>query len=269
MAEDAARRDLTMNALYAEADGTVIDPLGGLPDLRARRVRFVGDPATRIAEDRLRVLRFFRFHAWYGDPDGGLDAEGLAACAAAAGDLGALSRERVGAEILKLLTAPAPAPATAAMARAGVLAVVLPGAEAATLAPLVAAEEHVSAAPDPIRRLAAIGGCEPAQRLRLSKADARRLALLRGAEGGVAELAWRHGPGVARDVALVRAASGFTLPADIEERIARGVAASFPLRASDLPLEGPALGRALAEAEARWVASDFQLTREELLSGTE
>ncbi len=268
VAEDAARRDLTMNALYAEADGTVIDPLDGLPDLLARRVRFVGDPARRIAEDRLRVLRFFRFHAWYGDPQAGLDPEGLAACADAVGALGALSRERVGAEMIKLLAAPDPAPAASAMEQAGVLTAILPGAAAACLGPLVAAEERVGAPAHPLRRLAAIGGEDPARRLRLSKADARRVALLRTVDGGIAELAWRHGPNTASDIALVRVASGSDLPADLEERIALGAGAEFPLSASDLPFEGAALGRALAEAEKRWIASDFRLTRDDLLSGT-
>ena len=137
IAEDAARRDFTMNALYAGPDGTVVDPLGGLPDLLARRVRFVGDPAARIAEDYLRILRFFRIHAWYGDPASGLDADGLAACAAAQGGLARLSRERVGAETAKLLAAADPAPAVAAMAAAGILARVLPGADATPLAALV------------------------------------------------------------------------------------------------------------------------------------
>jgi poly(A) polymerase len=126
IAEDAARRDFTMNALYARPDGTVVDPLGGLPDLQARRVRFVGDARSRIAEDFLRILRFFRIHAWYGDPDGGLDPEGLAACAAHQDGLARLSRERVGAEIAKLLAAADPAPAVAAMAATGILARVLP-----------------------------------------------------------------------------------------------------------------------------------------------
>ena len=99
IAEDAARRDFTMNALYARADGEVIDPLGGLADLRAGRVRFVGDPGQRIAEDYLRILRFFRIHAWYGDPAGGMDPDGLAACAEAQDGLALISRERVGAEI--------------------------------------------------------------------------------------------------------------------------------------------------------------------------
>ena len=111
LAEDAARRDFTMNALYADPSGAVIDPLDGLSDLLARRVRFVGDPAERIAEDYLRILRFFRIHAWYGDPAGGLDADGLAACAALQDGLDQLSRERVGAEMTKLLAAADPAPA--------------------------------------------------------------------------------------------------------------------------------------------------------------
>jgi poly(A) polymerase len=109
--EDAARRDFTMNALYACADGTVIDPLGGLPDALARRLRFVGSAPDRIREDYLRILRFFRFTAWYGDPAEGPDAEGLAACAALADGIDGLSRERIGAEMKKLLSAPDPAPA--------------------------------------------------------------------------------------------------------------------------------------------------------------
>ncbi|MEZ5798622.1 MAG: CCA tRNA nucleotidyltransferase, partial [Paracoccaceae bacterium] len=135
--EDAGRRDFTMNALYARADGTLIDPLNGLPDLLARRVRFVGDAETRIREDYLRILRFFRFHAWYGDPDQGLDAEGLAASAAFSAGIETLSGERLAAEMAKLLTAPDPAPAVAAMAQGGVLGRVLPGADHRSLAPLV------------------------------------------------------------------------------------------------------------------------------------
>ena len=154
--EDAQRRDFTMNALYADRHGTLIDPLGGLPDLLARRVRFVGDPETRIREDYLRILRFFRFHAAYGDPDGGIDPEGLAACAALADGLDGISRERIHAELRKLLAARDPAPAVAAMSQAGVLARVLPGADPRALAPLV----HLDAAQPPrwLRRLAVLGG---------------------------------------------------------------------------------------------------------------
>ena len=126
LADDAARRDFTMNALYADASGQIYDPLGGLPDLLARRVRFVGDAAARIKEDYLRILRFFRFHAWYGDPGRGIDAEALAACAEHANGISRLSCERVGHEMRKLLAAPDPAPSVAAMHSAGILQQVLP-----------------------------------------------------------------------------------------------------------------------------------------------
>ena len=129
VAEDARRRDFTMNALYARPDGTVIDPLNGLRDLQARHVRFIDDPEQRIREDYLRILRFFRFHAWYGDPVAGLDPEGLGAVATHADRLSDLSRERVGAEIVKLLSAPDPAPSVAAMRACGVLVAVLPGSD--------------------------------------------------------------------------------------------------------------------------------------------
>ncbi|MEM9737340.1 MAG: CCA tRNA nucleotidyltransferase, partial [Pseudomonadota bacterium] len=172
IAEDARRRDFTMNALYAKADGTLVDPLGGLPDLTQRRVRFILDAETRIREDALRILRFFRFTAWYGAE---IDAEGLAASAALAALVETLARERIGAEMRKLLAAPDPAPATASMAASGVLARVLPGAEARALGPLVAAEAAAGAPPDWRTRLCALGGEGAVARLRLSKAEARAL----------------------------------------------------------------------------------------------
>jgi len=196
---DARRRDFTMNALYAQPDGTVIDPLGGMDDLAARRVRFIGDAAARIAEDYLRILRFFRFHAHYGDPASGLDADALAACAANLDGLDGLSRERVGAEMRKLLSAPDPAPAAAAMQAAGVLAIVLPGADTRALAPLVHLEDRTTTPPDAIRRLAALGGADVAERLRLSRAEAKRLARL--AEAGAAAVrAYGRAPHVLYDL---------------------------------------------------------------------
>ncbi len=270
VAADAARRDLTMNALYADRAGRVIDPLGGLDDALAGRVRFVGDAAARIREDYLRILRFFRFQAWFGAPAQGIDAEALAACAALADGLDGLSDERVTGETVRLLAAPDPAPAAAAMAAAGVLARVLPGAEAAILAVLVHLEQTAGATPDAMRRLAALGGA--ADRLRLSRAQARRLALLRGAfsaTAGTAELAWRHGADDARDVELLRAAGyGAPLSATLEADLARGAAATFPISAADLmpELAGPALGRRLRALEAEWIASDLVATRADLLT---
>ena len=269
--DDAARRDFTMNALYADADGLILDPTGeGLADLAARRLRFIGAPEDRIHEDYLRILRFFRFHAWYADPEGGLDAEGLAACAAGIDGLARLSRERVGAEIKKLLLAPNPAPAVAAMAQAGVLGAVLPGADPRLLPVLVSVE---TVGPDAIRRLAALGGDEVTERLRLSRAEGAQLEILRAEMGTAtpaAALAYAHGARTARDVMLLRAAQFETPPETaLEDEIARGAAARFPVRPADLmpSLQGPALGAALTEMEARWIASDFTLSREALLAG--
>lgn len=264
IAEDAARRDFTMNALYADADGRVVDPVGGLPDLQARRVRFVGEPAARIAEDYLRILRFFRFHAWYGAPEAGLDTEGLAACTAARDGLAQLSRERVGAEVTKLLAAPDPVPSVAAMAATGILGRVLPGAEAAGLSALLAAERTAGAAPRWQRRLAALGeGHGWAGALRFSKADRRALEAIAAARGmKPAEAAYRFGAEAARDAALIAG----TVPPDLEAEIARGAGARFPLRARDLDLSGAALGQALKLLESRWIASDFRAGASELVA---
>ncbi|WP_294612524.1 CCA tRNA nucleotidyltransferase [uncultured Roseovarius sp.] len=268
---DARRRDFTMNALYARSDGTILDPLGGLDDLNARRVRFIENPEQRIKEDYLRILRFFRFHAWYGDPNGGLDGEGLAACAMNIDGLADLSRERVGAEMLKLLGAPDPAPSVAAMRAAGVLMAVLPGAEDRALAPLVHLESVTDTGPDAIRRLAALGGQDVSERLRLSKAQARQLAHLQdGALGtmGASELGYRHGVVEGHDMLLLRAAFlEQPLALGDADALARGAKARFPVKAADLMPDytGPALGARLAELEQRWIASGFRLGRDDLV----
>jgi poly(A) polymerase len=267
--EDAARRDFTMNAIYADLRGNVIDPLGGLPDLVARRLRFVGDAHQRIREDYLRILRFFRFHAHYGDPDQGMDAEALAASAELAEGVDGLSRERIGSELRKLLAAPDPAPAVAAMAQAGVLARVLPGSDPRALAPLVHLESGLP--PRWQRRLAALGGQEVEDRLRLSRADAAVLAALRDAVGSgwsPAALGWKLGAEGGRDAVLLRAALlESPLPTDWQTDVARGAASVMPVTAIDLmpDLKGAALGARLKEIEARWLASDLRLTRADLL----
>jgi poly(A) polymerase len=264
MAEDARRRDFTMNALYAGPDGMVVDPLGGLPDLFARRVRFIEDADQRIKEDYLRILRFFRFHAWYGAD--GLDPDALAACAANIDGLASLSRERVTAEMFKLLSAPDPAPAVASMAAAGVLAQILPGAVAAPLAVLVHIEGAAGLAPSAIRRLAALGG-DPAGALRLSKRDALALDQI-ASDLPLPELAYRHGSEAAIDKAAIMAAVlGQELDTNIGKNAHFAADQTFPLQAADLmpDLRGPALGQAMKKAEAAWIASGFTLTKAELL----
>lgn len=268
--DDAGRRDFTMNALYADATGRIVDPLNGLPDLQARRVRFVGDADARIREDYLRILRFFRFHAWYGDTAEGMDAEALAACAENSAGIDTLSRERIGHEMRRLLAAPDPAPAVAAMQATGILARILPGAEAKALAPLVHVETPY--APDWLRRLAALGGDGHVHAFRLSRDEARRLDILRegvGSAVGAAELAYRHGADLARDIVFLRAAVFEALPpTGWEDAVALGARATFPLRAADLmpTFSGPELGRRLQALEARWIASGFELSREQLLA---
>ena len=274
MSVDASRRDFTMNALYADGGGRVIDPLGGMADLRNRRIRFIGEPRDRIREDYLRILRFFRFIAWYGR-EGEIEPEGLAACAELADGLEHLARERIGTEMRKLLLAKDPAPAVASMARAGILARCLPGAEPALLAPLVHLEGEAGRGPDWLVRLAALGCSEAPERLRLSNVDARELALIREAAESFEPLharAYRAGARATWGGALLQAAAGATHMGGwvaVAEDIARGANARMPLRARDLTAAGvapgPALGALLSRLEERWIASGFSLDKAVLL----
>ena len=265
--DDAGRRDFTMNALYALPSGEVIDPLGGMVDLRARKVRFVGDALQRIREDYLRILRFFRFHAVYGDQTAGIDADGLAACAELAGGIGTLSGERIGAEMRKLLAAANPAPAVASMSQIGVLAHILPGADCRALAPLIHLEGDLP--PRWQRRLAVLGGA--VENLRLSRQEQVELGRIRDEIGSTlspAALGWSMGEVPAQDVVLCRAALFETAPAqEWHAEILRGAQSTFPVTAADLmpDLEGPALGARLRALQARWLATGLLLDKGALL----
>ncbi len=261
--EDAARRDFTINALYADpATGTVFDPFGGVADLKAGIVRFIGIPRDRIAEDHLRILRFFRFYARFGK--GKPDPEGLAACAARANDLMALSRERIAMEVLAILALPSPAPVITLMIEAGIFAPVLPEIEnAAPLAQLIAREADAAIAPDPIRRLAALLPKSAdiaeavASRLKLSNAQKKRLMLARSmspkhAESAKAlaywlgiEAATDHLLLAGEDVSALQNWSPPTLPISGGAIVARGVKA------------GPDVARILKAIEQLWVAEGF------------
>lgn len=261
--EDAARRDFTINALSAEPEsGTIHDYFRGLADIDTRKVRFIGDPLQRIAEDHLRILRFFRFHARFGA--GSPDAAGTDACAARANDLMALSRERIADELLKLLALPDPAPTVALMIARDILRPFLPEIiSAAPLARLIAREREGGQAPQPIRRLAALLPVDAAvaeaigARLRLSKAQrARLLGALAQPAGSPRERAYRFGVEVGIDQLLlgdgdlgeVRDLSGWApprLPIKGGEIVARGIG------------EGPEVARLMQEIEARWIAEGF------------
>jgi poly(A) polymerase len=267
--EDAGRRDLTMNALYATAKGAVIDPLGGMPDLVARRVRFVGDGSKRIREDYLRCLRFFRFHALYGDPEAGLDADSLAACADNLEGLSDLSKERVGQEFRKLLSAKNPARSVSAMAKTGILGLFLPGADPQYLAPLVHLED--GRAPDWRRRLVVLGGANVVENLRLSRAEARDMEALRAAISSPdtpAAFGFVLQTELAISAVLAQAAVFESQPSEgWQEEVVRGATTAFPVRAEDLPeLVGPALGERLKALQEYWLQINLSATKNALLA---
>ena len=258
---DAARRDFTINALYAHAvSREIYDYFDGFDDLAARRVRFIGAPLQRIAEDHLRILRFFRFYARFGA--GPPDAEGLVACAARANDLMALSRERVQGELSKLLAVADPGPAVTAMFDAGIFVPVLPEARRGGLARLVTAEVAAGLPRHWLRRLAALLPLEAAlldgvaTRLRLSNAERKRLVAMAGVSSGdLQALAYRDGPAAVADRLLLRG----------EAAAAAAIAAwqqpALPVSGRDLVAlgvpPGPEISRKLTAFEAAWVAAGF------------
>jgi poly(A) polymerase len=285
---DAERRDFTMNALFLSRNGTVHDYVGGLADIADRRVRFIGDAATRIAEDYLRILRFFRFHAAYGH--GRLpDAEGLHACIVARAGLETLSRERVRMEMLKLMLARHAVPALAVMAETGLIEMVLGGVpQLASLSNLIKLEASLSLPVDPARRLGALGVLvtEDAERLRerlrLTNAESDRLACMGEAwwrivaatsEQAARALLYRLGSQKYLDRVLLawsRAPEGVTDPHwhALATLPARWRAPVFPLKAADFMArgieKGPRLGAAMRAAEEAWIEAAFPLERDAL-----
>ena len=279
---DASRRDFTMNALYAEGDGTVVDVLGtGLGDLNARRVRFIGSASARVQEDYLRILRLFRFHAWYGTGD--MEPDALVACAGLAGGLAGLSRERIGSEMLKLLAAPHPEVSVDMMAQTGVLSKALPFSEGIPpMAALVAAEGRIGISAEPVRRLALLTGETDAvtagRALRLSNDQVKALRA-RGPLGyeitdaaSARRAGYERGEAAARDLLLLRSArTGEPLNTRLVSTIMDGAATEFPVAARDLMAlgmePGPEIGETLDRIEKEWIESDFTLDRGTLLSG--
>jgi poly(A) polymerase len=274
-AEDAQRRDFTMNALYASADGDVFDSVGGVADLMAGRVRFVGDPVMRIREDFLRILRLFRFHAWYGK--GELDAAALKAATAEKAGLTQLSGERIQKEMLKLLAAENPAPVLRMMAASGILREILPGDPTiARLERLAAIDAANFFAPDPVLRLAALSpDAALADRWKLSNADRDRLDdLATGQEKIVSylsikevrKLLYKFGAARFKDRVMLRWVEDPKQSNFIQWRALLAMADAwerpkFPLdggnvMAAGVP-QGPLVGRILAEVETWWIDSDF------------
>ena len=264
-ADDAARRDFTINALYAEPfTGQIFDSVGGEADIEDRRVRFIGEPLRRIAEDHLRILRFFRFHARFGR--GEPDAAGLEACTARANDLMALSRERIADELTKLLGMDDPAATVALMVERGIFAPVIPEVVAdagARLSALCQAEQGAGLAPAATRRLAAILPRDPAiaervaQRLKLSKKATKRVA-------SASDPALGENPRtLAYDIGVESAADRLLLagqPADAAG-LADWTVPRLPLTGGQLIArgvpQGPEVARTLKAIERRWVSAGF------------
>jgi len=278
-AVDAGRRDFTMNALYCDASGTLFDPVGGFPDLVGRRVRFVGDPEARIAEDFLRILRFFRFHARYGE--GAPDSDGLSACIALQEGIGRLSAERIRQETLKLLVAPGAVSALKVMAETGIAARILPtGQDVGRLSRMADIDAKQGYEPDPVLRLAAIGLRSAADAgllraaLRLSNAEHDRLehlahSVLPSPALGDNErriVLYRMKPEGFRDaVRLAWAGQRGDVPAEDWAGLLalpeRWPVPRFPLSGADLArrgvASGPEMGQLLKRLEDWWMAAGF------------
>lgn len=281
-AEDAGRRDFRLNALYADAAGKIYDPIGGgLEDAEAGRVIFIGDADERLREDYLRILRFYRFNAWYG---AGIDAEGQAACARQKEGLREIAVERIWKELRKLLSAPDPVQAVVAMEESGVLALLLPECETLDgLHDLRVSETLAGVGADPMLRLMAlIDRSAPSvmavtKRLRLSNAEADRLTMwaadnlpkipgMNGAElrrtlywhgkQAVVDRALTSGENVRDHLYAIRAWKRPEFPVGGDDALAAG-------------LKGPQIGEALRALEEWWMGQDFQPEREELLARLE
>ena len=266
--DDARRRDFTMNAIYALPDGTIVDPLNGLIDLKKRHVRFIENATNRITEDYLRILRFFRFTAQYGDPALGIDADGLAACAAGVDGISLLPKERIGNEMRKILGSKNPSLVLAAMDISGILAKVITGASAKYMAILVHLEQADQI--NWLTRLVVLGGSNQTAALRLTNAEARELRhTLKAIELGYkpTAIAFEFGKNIAISSSLALAALTETKPPiNLEAQITQGTSAIFPITAKDLDgLHGKQLGETLKKLQKLWVASDFTLKKQDLL----
>jgi poly(A) polymerase len=289
-AADAARRDFTMNALFLDGEGAVFDPVGGLADLERGRVRFVGDPAQRIDEDVLRLLRYFRFFAYFDKRPP--DAAAIAACRAAAPKLPTLSGERVRMELLKLFAAPDPGTAVDLMMETGVLAILLPEATARDrFMALLPVEREAGAPRDPLRRLAALvavdqaGALAMARRLRFSAKEAAQFAALAApafvispdtARPALDLALYRLGGRLVRDLTVIAWAEARAHRDADDGAFRRLLAAAdcwkpvtFPLKGADALAigvsPGPDVGRLLAQIEDWWIDQGFVPDRDQCL----
>ena len=274
MITDATRRDFTINALYADADGNVIDPLKGINDLYSRIIKFIFNPKKRIIEDNLRILRFFRFHAWYGDPDKSLDPASLNACTYYKSKVATLSNERMGAEMKKIMSAPNPISSLEAMAMAVVLELVMPKASTSQLSSLLKLENKIQRGIHWTTRAAIMTSTDLKNIWKISKVDYKKLWNLQKLKVGkdkVSKISYLYGEEFSWQYAILKYVSlNKDIPKNICTEIKRGTNALFPIKSCELinDFKGPELGKRIKDLQHAWVNSDFSLTREELLNLT-
>jgi tRNA nucleotidyltransferase/poly(A) polymerase len=277
---DARRRDFTINAVYADANGELFDPLGGISDMADRRVRFIGSPVKRIGEDFLRILRFFRFSSWYAN--GILDADGLVACVDQRIMIQTLSAERIGAEFFKLLAAPFAGKVLETMKETGILQVITgQDVTISRFLELVAIEDILDLPPDPVLRLVSIAQNAEilAKKLKLSRTLQRRIAVAGEASshftsamdaGHIHRLLYKLGRNSFNDSMLMAASSG-KIPQwqEIYRQTTSWTKPKFPVTGADILAvgvdPGPQVGKILHRMEEYWLTRDFQPDKKQLL----
>ena len=268
--EDAKRRDFSINAIYSEQDGTILDPLDGIADIFEKRIKFIGDPYERIKEDYLRILRFFRFLALFGKEDETHEIE-IAALNDLRDGLDTVSAERKSDEILKLFAAPSLKYSIFLMEKANISSKIFDVYDYESLKNLKKSEDRLEVAPCGIRRLAAYTDDNLKSHLRFSNKLAKAHEVLReeaASQKDAAELSYRYNEKLALDSILVRSSLHGTEPSgDVFSRIKLGSVSKFPVKSADLTeyFSGPKLGEILAYLEQKWIESDFTLSKERLL----
>jgi len=268
--EDAKRRDFSINAIYCEQDGTILDPLEGIADIVGKRIKFIGDPYTRIKEDYLRILRFFRFLALFGKEDENHEIE-IAALNDLRDGLDTVSAERKTGEILKLFAAPNLKYSILLMEKAKISSKIFDAYNFKSLKNLNKLENRLEIAPCAIRRLAAYTDDNLKSNLRFSNKLAKDHKVLREeatSQKDAAELSYRYNEKLALDSIMVRSSLHGTEPTrNVFSRIKLGSVSKFPVKSADLTeyFSGPKLGEVLTYLEQKWIESDFTLSKERLL----
>ena len=267
---DASRRDLTINALYADIDGTIVDPLNVIKDLKSRKIKFIGNPQQRILEDHLRILRFFRFLAWFRKGNTEIDPESLKACISLKEKLITLSGERTGEEMKKILSAPNPVKTLELMARTGILQLVIPNAKLCQLHTLIKFEKQSKCPIKWTTRIALMTNSKLKTIWKLSNVDHKlvtRLQKLKQSDDSIEKIAYLYGKDISFQYAIMRSAISKDNLKNIDTRVTLGVNSVFPVTAKDLTenYQGPALGKMLKKLQDIWIDSDFSLTKMDLL----